>query len=249
MKKAKHTVISPNQSEILNGMLLGDASLIRQRSNWTPRMTLTTIRQEYAEHLLHILPFSMKLNVLPKRQTIENGKLVIRQETFTITTKADIAFFETYDLWYHDGHKTIPTNLELTPLTVTHWFYGDGSTTAQHKPGYTSSTIGLKFSTESFSYKDCLHLASMLKKNHIDLTVSPRNHDQFVLRTSKLESVLALYQFILPYCECRCFDYKMKLPTPTIRKSKTNKLLENFTPNLQSQVQFVHAGSVLDPAL
>lgn len=60
-------------------------------------------------------------------------------------------------MWYINGKKCVPYNIDqfLTPLALSIWIMDDG----------TKVEKGLKFSTNGFTYQECVILTNALYKN------------------------------------------------------------------------------------
>ena len=117
------------------------------------------------------------------------GKLrkVVRFTTWTYTS-----FNWIYDLWYKDNIKCVPNciNQYLTPLALAIWIMDDG----------TKVSNGLKFSTNSFSYNDCLLLIKALNDNfNIKSSIqSTGNKNQYIIFIWK-ESIDDLRNIVSQY--------------------------------------------------
>lgn len=120
----------------------------------------------------------------------KKGKLrkVVRFSTWTYTS-----FNWIHDLWYKDGKKCVPYNIGdyLTPLALAVWIMDDGG-----KVGKS----GLKLSTNSFTYDECVNLVNVLHKN-FKLKASVQlagAKDQYIIYIWK-ESMKDLYTIVSPY--------------------------------------------------
>ena len=117
------------------------------------------------------------------------GKLrkIVRFNTWTYTS-----FNWIHELWYLNGIKIVPQNIEqyLTPLALAIWIMDDGSKVNK----------GLKFSTNSYTYTDCLLLVNALNnKFKIKSSIqSGGTNNQYVIYVWK-ESMNNLRQIVYPY--------------------------------------------------
>ena len=117
------------------------------------------------------------------------GKIrkVAKFSTWTYTS-----FNWIYELWYDKKIKYVPECIDqyLTPLALAIWIMDDGA-----KVGKT-----LKFSTNSFSYNDCLLLIKALNNNfNIKASIqSAGNKDQYLIYICK-ESLTDLIKIVSPY--------------------------------------------------
>lgn len=179
---------------ILFGSLLGDAHAERRSQGNGTRITF--YQEGYHDSYLiwlHNLLANLgycSLNT-PKIQTRLGKKGIVRKiirfRTWTYTS-----FDWIHKLWYIKGVKIVPSNIGefLTPLALAIWIMDDGGKVKE----------GLKLSTNSFSYSDCLLLVKVLYDNFkLKATVqSAGKSNQFNIYIWK-ESMPLLREIILPY--------------------------------------------------
>ena len=179
---------------IIFGSLLGDAHAEYRKQGKGTRISF----MQEASHLSYILWLHNKISELgycntkiPKELT-RLGKLgkVRKYARFHTWTYSSFNFI--HELWYPNGIKRVPQNIELflTPLALSIWIMDDGSI----------SSKGLKLSTNSFTYDDCLFLVTILFKN-FNLKASVHSAgvpNQYVIYIWK-ESMLLLKEITLPY--------------------------------------------------
>lgn len=153
--------IGPHNIDIISiifGSLLGDGDGEKRglgtRINFYQEATHVT----YLLYLHDLLSKSGYCNdKIPKISTRlgTKGKVrkIIRFSTWTYTS-----FNWIYDLWYKNKIKQVPKCIDkyLTPLALAIWIMDDGF----------KVNNGLKLSTNSFSYDDCLILVNALNNNY-----------------------------------------------------------------------------------
>jgi hypothetical protein len=98
-----------------------------------------------------------------------------------------------YDLWYPlpNIRKIVPIELKeyLTPLALAIWFMDDGS----------FQNGGEKFTTQSFTYQECLFLAELLKEKYsLKVTVNKFIENQFYSYIWK-QSIPKFRELVSPY--------------------------------------------------
>jgi len=154
--------IGPHNHDILSiifGSLLGDGHAEKRISGIGTRITFYQEDSHYKYILwLHNIISSKGYcnNNIPILTTRigKGGKLrkIARFRTWTYTS-----FNWIHDLWYDNGIKKVPLCIGeyLTPLALAIWIMDDGSKVSQ----------GLKLSTNSFTYEDCLLLIQVLNEN------------------------------------------------------------------------------------
>ena len=146
-----------NVISIIFGTLLGDG-YAEYRNNGTR----IAFYQE-GKHLSYILWLHKILSNLgycnpisPKIQTRLGKKGIVRKIVrFKTWTYSSLNWI--WELWYVNGCKTLPSNVGeyLDPLALAIWIMDDGC----------RAGLGLKLSTNSFSYSDCLLLVKVLYDN------------------------------------------------------------------------------------
>jgi ubiquinol-cytochrome c reductase cytochrome b subunit len=111
----------------------------------------------------------------------------IRFSTWTYTS-----FNWIYDLWYEDKVKHVPNCIAtyLNPRALAIWIMDDGSKVGK----------GLKLSTNSYTYWDCLLLVNVLFKNfHLKASIqNSGKKDQYIIYIWT-ESMKDLELIINPY--------------------------------------------------
>ena len=116
-----------------------------------------------------------------------NIRKIIRFKTWTYSS-----FNWIYDLWYINNVKVVPSNIGeyLTPLALAIWIMDDGS----------KSNHGLKLSTNSFSYSECLLLVKVLHDNFsIKSTIQSAGVENHYHIYIWKESMPRLREIVLPY--------------------------------------------------
>lgn len=189
--------IGPHNKEVLSiifGSLLGDGHAGKRKSGLGTRITFYQ-ESSHVEYLIYLHGLLSKLGYCnPSTPNIGTrlgvgGKVrkTVRFATWTYTS-----FNWIHDLWYSNGKKTVPCNIDLylTPLALAIWIMDDGAKAGK----------GLKFCTNCFSYKDCLKLVNVLSnKFNIKSTVHSAGADnQYVIYVWK-ESMNELRKIVKPY--------------------------------------------------
>ena len=183
-----------NILEILFGSLLGDGHAEYRSKGKGTRFTF----YQEGSHVSYLLWLHDLLsesgycsNRLPEIQTrlSVKGKVrkIIRFRTWTYTS-----FNWIRSLWYVNNIKVVPSNIGafLTPIALAIWIMDDGS----------KSNQGLKLSTNSFTYIECIFLTKVLYEN-FNLKASVQSAgvaNQYSIYIWK-ESMPKLREIVLPY--------------------------------------------------
>ena len=191
--------IGPHNKVVLDmiyGTLLGDGHAERRIKGNGTRVTFYQ-EGSHVSYLLWLHNSFYQLcycnSKVPEIQTRlgSKGKVrkIIRFNTFTFSS-----FNWIHDLWYVNGVKVIPLDIEkyLSPLALAIWIMDDGGKVNK----------ALKLSTNSYTYLECLLLIKVLFKN-FKLKASIQSAgaatgDQYQIYIWK-ESMPLLREIVLPY--------------------------------------------------
>jgi ubiquinol-cytochrome c reductase cytochrome b subunit len=160
--------IGPHNFDILSifyGSLLGDAHAEKRKMGKGTRLAFYQ-EAKHSEYLLWFhsiiadLGYCNPLTPVIQTRLGLGGKLryIIRFHTFTYSNLNWL-----YDAWYVNGIKRVPKDISiyLTPLALAIWIIDDGARVGK----------GIKLSTNSFNYSDCIRLTEVLY-NKYDIKAS-----------------------------------------------------------------------------
>jgi len=134
----QHPPLTDHQHEVLTGLVLGDGCVSHKDSGKHPHFQMNMITEEYLEHLSDNVFPTVGHDVYFNRTAEESAK-AHRKDGFNPSASAkdysDLYQFkliphpelQKYRDWYSSGSKVFPENIELTPMTLKHYFAGDGS--------------------------------------------------------------------------------------------------------------------------
>lgn len=184
----RKTALTNSHLEVLDGLMLGDGSI----SKATPRLVVPSIHPSYLQELRSYLPLSFG----PSRHTDPavapiRGILATQQACHYLQSHSDLSLLQHRDRWYQSGKKNIPEDLRISPLSMVHWFYGDGTTSYLHHTKNYSS-VKLAFATNSFPLESVERLRNMLAfigRFNISKGVQP------ILYTERIDTVIGFYFF------------------------------------------------------
>jgi len=192
--------IGPHNIDVLSiifGSLLGDAHAEKRPKGVGTRITFyqESSHIKYILYLHNILSklgyCNLKIPEVGTRLGIK-GKVrkIVRFGTWTYTS-----FNWIHELWYINSIKHVPKCIELylSPLALAIWIMDDGSKVGK----------GLKFSTNSYSYEDCLILVNALSKNFglkssIQKAGAPNQYIIYVWQESMDDLRYIVYPYIIP---------------------------------------------------
>lgn len=145
------------QKQILDGMLLGDAHLERQRGALTARLKI--------EHSVAQASYvAWKYNEwrdwvrTPPRERERRNRLGTISTNVGFTTLSHIELESFRQRYYRDHRKVVPQDLALTPLSLAVWFMDDGSRKS-------SQCRGLYLNSQSFTEAEVDVLRSVIRRD------------------------------------------------------------------------------------
>jgi len=189
--------IGPHNKDILSiihGSLLGDAHAEKIKLSVGTRISFFQ-EDSHVEYLLYLHKLlsgagycNDKTPAISTRLGVK-GKVrkIIRFSTWTYSS-----FNWIHDEWYVNGRKCIPKSIDqyLTPLALAIWIMDDGAKVGK----------GFKFSTNSFTYDECIYLIHVLYKNfNLKASVqSAGTKDKYIIYIWK-ESINDLCKIVSPF--------------------------------------------------
>lgn len=128
--------ISPEQQEMLTGLLLGDGSIPNQQGGHNSIYHLPMTNRtflEWFDSCMGILTTGVRLKKTAAELAINNresgfspkAKAENYHDMYTVWTRTH-PFFNDLREWYDSGEKRFPQNLELTPKMTKYWYVCDG---------------------------------------------------------------------------------------------------------------------------
>jgi hypothetical protein len=149
--------MSERQKQILDGMLLGDAHLERQRGARRARLKIEhSLRQsayvgwKYREWRDWVRA--------PPRTRVRRNRLGGVSTNIGFSTLSHVELEEFRERFYRDHRKVVPVDLELTPLSMAVWFMDDGSRKS-------SQCRGLYLNTQSFTSEEVQLLQAVMRRD------------------------------------------------------------------------------------
>jgi hypothetical protein len=208
-------VLEPVQaSEILDGVLLSDGGIYLQKGHKNPHFSIGLSENIHLDWLNEIKTALITLGVNVSEtypalyDCCSHGKGYVKA---AVTSSETELLEQSYERWYDNGIKVVPCDLILTPLTVAHWFMGDGSSC------YAGMSIQTRLHTNKFLDEEVSKLLSLLQ--HLGVNYSYRTWQtraktgsrEPVIQFKESNSVQVFMDLIKPYV-CESFQYKIKYP-------------------------------------
>lgn len=157
--------------DVLHGEILSNAHLTLRPKRRNSQFRLVLAGAEHVDRLLVVKSSLAELGVYtspkyPKvtpRDRYTEISLISRQHPLITAARQ-----QWYKMYPDGGYrKSVPHDLELSPLIVAHWFMGDGCSKRDKRPGYQSS-ITCYFLTESYDIDSIILLERRLHELGIE---------------------------------------------------------------------------------
>lgn len=191
--------LSSRQKEILDGLLLGDGHLERQRGALSARLKIEHARTQ-AEYVAWKYAEWRDWVRTPPRERQRRNRLGSESTNVGFSTLSHPELERFRLRYYMDGRKTVPLDLSLTRLTAAVWFMDDGSKKS-------SQCRGLLLNTQSFTATEVDLLRSMILRD-IGVETSARKQSDglqiYVPSPSVAEFTAYIADQVLP-----CMMYKL----------------------------------------
>jgi len=153
--------LTPEQIDILNGLMLGDGHLGLANRSVNARLVVRRAIKDESYLFWQYDKFKEFCSDNSIRRYSNYLKKTNKNyEGISFRTLSNPLFTEFYKKWYNKI-KIVPNDLKLNQLTVLIWFLDDGCITRS-----SSGKLALKFSTEAFSKDEVLFLLELLNKRY-----------------------------------------------------------------------------------
>lgn len=190
--------VSEEFTQILDGEMLGDG-YIRCYRDRDPRcggtFRYTTSNQEYRDWLADLFETNgFEVNRGQNNDDRYTEGVRYRFQTLTYDWLGD-----QWDRWYSNGSKIVPEDFRLTPLSLRHWFIGDGSLSADDY---------IYIYSMGFEPDEVKRLRDMLLEVDIDATYQDSRNSVYIMRSGHPR----LYEYMtdLPPALDDVYGYKWK---------------------------------------
>lgn len=176
--------LSDRQTEILIGSLLGDAYIHPLGKVCFEQSSLQQeyLLWKYAEFKNLAYPKIAQVARLDKRN---------KNLTFSCRFFLRQIFRSWRNIWYLDGHKTLPTDLEkwFTPLTLAVWYMDDG---------HLEKGIAPLFASESFTKEESIVLSNIMYNKWQLKSYINNNHRIRICHESARHFIELVERYIVP---------------------------------------------------
>lgn len=153
---------SVRQDQLIIGSLLGDGSIFRYKPTHKPYFCV--VRKAADDKYLIWQYENMKDFCIsgPKYKTSFDERTGKNYYSVKFMTRRIDLLDQYYTLWYPNGTKIVPHNLELSALSLAIWFCDDGSILPSNSPW----RMRIKLSTHGFNHDDVEYLQHLLQDRY-----------------------------------------------------------------------------------
>lgn len=147
---------------MINGCLLGDGSIELSHNRKTAHFSFkqSLKNKDRVEEVSDILDdLSGKISMTHSLAPIRTKNGIVYDDTlihyaYRVRSKSSLIFYELRELWYPNGKKRVPSNLEMNWVIFSHWYQDDGYN--------QSNRHRIRLSTEGFVRDDVEFLQFLL---------------------------------------------------------------------------------------
>jgi recombination protein RecA len=187
--------LSGVQRQIIVGTVLGDGSMRRSRTNALLEINHSVKQREYVDWKYDNLAAFV---LTPPKERPGNGGRV----AYRFVTRSDPELTSIYRVFYENGVKRVPSELELTPLTMAVWYMDDGS----------KSRRAVYLNTQQFDLQSQERFLGLMSEQW-GISGSLHKDKQYQRIWVRVESVTKFVGLIDPFVLPQ-FKYKLPQVTP-----------------------------------
>lgn len=174
------TKLSTQEIQIIEGLLLGDGGIYPNPK--TCNLVIGSVHKDYIEFLQNNLKLLHNKNI---NMSHRNSR---EKPFYSCRSKNNKALESFRKNWYKD-QKQVPTNFIISPLSLLHWFIGDGTISKNH----------IQFCTDSFNLDSIQILDTQINSLNIETTITQvknRRSNGYRINIYKKQSRDLFYNYI-----------------------------------------------------
>ncbi len=165
IEKRNTFCLTAYEAAIVDGILLSDGCISKGQKAKNYQLILTSVKRDYIEFVKSQLSFGTRVDKKKSHESVILGQKVKCKESFDLRTPSSPTFTKLRHEWYPDGKKKVPKNLRFSPVTVFHWYLGDGN---------LDNTKGITLCTECFDNDDLEYFIEGLKQIGVNAKINKR---------------------------------------------------------------------------
>lgn len=193
-----HVKLTKIQSEILVGILLGDACLQTESKGKTYRLRISQ-SENHKDYLFHLYNVFENLTLSPpvRYQFTDNRNPKKKYFRWSFATTQQICFRFYGQQFYQNNKKVVPKLIHkwLKPISIAYWYMDDGAQKWKNK------SLAVRFCTDNFLYNDVKRLQSVLSNTYtLKTSLQKKNtyHRIYISSSSYVCLKQLVYDFLHP---------------------------------------------------
>lgn len=189
VEKNNTYVLNKHTLDIITGSLLSDGCITKGYNAKNYHYTHFSIHEEYIDYLIYDMNINLSKHIYKPRKI----GIYMSKGGFYINSKYSVSFAEIKMLWYKNGKKIVPNNIELNPTVLLHWYLGDGNISKEN---------GIELCTDAFDEKSM----DILLQKLFDLDFLPRKtyNNRIIIPNKRVMEFLKY----IGKSPVTCFNYK-----------------------------------------
>ena len=205
-KNNKHIKITPELQQLIDGLVISDANIRLWKNHKTGRIGIKqTIR--YKSWIQDIQKQFVKNNIdCSIKERISNvhlpqdpPEIKTQFKSIELSTLMYTELAQQYNRWYKNKIKTIPKDIQLTPITLANWYMGDGNTDIQKIGKLGQKYYRITLCTECFTLKEHQQLKQQLEKKYNWQPYIQKFRNTQRIRISKKQDIINFLKITYPY--------------------------------------------------
>jgi hypothetical protein len=120
-KSCDYPELTDFQIDVIEGLIMGDASINHQSDEWNARLDLSVVSEDFAKKAQDDLSW------LSNSVSVREKGGISKNPQHRLITYCHPKLSEIYKKWYPNGKKRFPNSLQLNETKLTYWYLGDGS--------------------------------------------------------------------------------------------------------------------------
>jgi len=207
--------------EVFNGVMLGDGSLTLGQGYDNAYFRIGLSGKKTLGYLLWVKDALLTIGASVGQQYPEVTKQVSRGRQYDcclLRTGCSPLLTKEYFRWYPNSRKEVPVDIQLTPLSLAHWFMGDGGSSHSRQ----LAAVNVTLSTCGFSESSIRILEAVLGNLGLSISRADRHtvRGSGIIITILQDSVNKFMNMVQPYI-VEPFLHKVKYrERPPRRKQK-----------------------------
>jgi len=238
-RKNDWLVLNKKSLDVINGSLLGDATINMRKNNGiitgTPFFSKGNINLDHVEYVAKLIfqkDWAKRIFHRPARPPMitKNGKRYSRSPIFEIRSFSHKELLPIFNKWYKtarnkDNQKIIPDDLKINGTVLLNWFMDDGSAIIHHhkrkNKKYNNENLYISLATNGFYKKDVAKLIQKINKGLGLKGTLTRSKYGFGYSIVFPENQVDKFYRIIGNCPVKSMQYKW-IDINLLRKPKHN---------------------------